>query len=73
VTVEDLSSAGAAVPVKTQFDGGGMTQRVEVRRKGKATVRVATPKPPKQVVVNDGSVPESDLTNNAFKVGAVAP
>jgi len=73
VTVENLGSAGAEVPVKIQFDAGEMTQRVEVRGEGKATVRVATPKPPKQVVVNDGSVPESDLTNNAFKVGAVAP
>jgi hypothetical protein len=73
VTVENLGSAGAEVPLRIQFDGGEMTQRVEVRGKGKATVRVATPKAPKQVVVNDGSVPESDLTNNASKVGVVAP
>lgn len=73
VTVENLGSAGAEVPIRIQFDGGEMTQRVEVRGKGKATVRVATPKPPKQIVVNDGSVPESDVTNNEFKVGAVAP
>jgi hypothetical protein len=70
VTLENLGSAGAEVPLKIQFEGGEMTQRVEVRGKGKATVRVATPKPPKQIVVNDGSVPESDLTNNAFKVEA---
>ena len=73
VTVENLGSPGAEVPLKIQFDGGEMTERVEVRGKGKATVRVATPKAPKQIVVNDGSVPESDLTNNTFKVGAVAP
>ena len=73
VTVENLGSAGAEVPVRIQFDGGEMMQRVEVRGKGKATVRVATPKPPKQIVVNDGGVPENDLTNNVFKVGAVAP
>ncbi len=73
VTVENLGSAGAEVPLKIQFDGGEMTQRVEVRAKGKATVRVATPKLPKQIVVNDGSVPESDVTNNVLKVGAVAP
>jgi hypothetical protein len=70
VNVENLGSAGAEVPLKIQFDGGEMTQRVEVRGKGKATVRVATPKPPKQIVVNDGSVPESNLTNNTFKVEA---
>ena len=73
ITLENLGSAGAEVPIKIQFDGGEMAQRVEVRGKGKATVRVATPKPPKQIIVNDGSVPESDVTNNEFKVGAVAP
>jgi len=70
VTVENLGSAGAEVPLRIQFDGGEMTQRVELRGKGKSTVRVATPKSPKQIVVNDGSVPESDLTNNVFKVDA---
>jgi hypothetical protein len=73
VTVENLGSVGAEVPLKIQFDGGEMTQRVEVRGKGKATVRVATPKPPKHIVVNDGSVPESDVANNTFKVGPLAP
>jgi len=73
VTVENLGLAGAEVPLKIQFDGGEMTQRVGVRGKGKATVRVATPKPPKQIVMNDGSVPETALTNNTFKVQAVAP
>jgi hypothetical protein len=70
VTVENLGSAGAEVPVKLQFDGGEITQRAEVRGKSKATLRIATPKAPSRVVVNDGSVPESDLTNNAFKVDA---
>jgi hypothetical protein len=31
-------------------------------------IRVSTPKPPTQIVVNDGSVPESDLSNNVLKV-----
>jgi hypothetical protein len=72
VTIENLGSAGAEVPVKVQFDGGDMSQRVEVRGKGNATVRVAVPKLPKQIVVNDGSVPESDLSNNSFKVPTTA-
>jgi hypothetical protein len=70
VTVENLGSAGAEVPVRVQFEGGEITQRAEIRGRGKVTIRVATPKPPTQIVVNDGSVPESDLTNNTFKVGA---
>jgi len=68
VTVENLGAAGAEVPVTVAFDGGETTQRVEVRGNAKGTIRVATPKPPTQVVVNDGSVPESDMSNNVFKV-----
>jgi Peptidase family M1 domain len=70
VTVENLGAAGAEVPVTIHFDDAEITERVEVLGKAKAVVRVATPKPPTQVTVNDGSVPESDLTNNSFKVGA---
>jgi len=51
-----------------RFDGGQMTDRVEVRAKAKGVVRVSTPKPPTQIIVNDGSVPESDMSNNVFKV-----
>jgi hypothetical protein len=39
-----------------------------VRGKSKGVIRVATPKPPTEVVVNDGSVPESDMSNNVFRV-----
>jgi hypothetical protein len=72
VTVENLGAAGAEVPVTIHFDGAEITERVEVRGKAKAVVRVATPKRPTQVTVNDGSVPESDMRNNEFKVGPVA-
>lgn len=72
VTVENLGAAGAEVPVTIHFDGAEITQRVEVRAKTKAVVRVATPKRPTQVTVNDGSVPESNVRNNEFKVGPVA-
>lgn len=68
VTVENLVSAGAEVPVTVRFEGGELTQRVEVRGKGKGIVRIGTPKPPTEIVVNDGSVPENDLSNNVFKV-----
>jgi hypothetical protein len=68
VTVENLGEAGAEVPVMVQFDGGEMTERALVRAKSKAVVRVATPKLPTDVRVNDGSVPETDTSNNSFKV-----
>ena len=72
VTVENLGAAAAEVPVKVEFDGGEMSQRIEVRGKGEATVRMATPKSPQQIVVNDGSVPEGDLSNNTYKLAAAA-
>jgi hypothetical protein len=71
VTIENLGNAGAEVPVTVRFDGGELTQRVEVRGKAKGVVRVTTPKLPTEIVVNDGSVPESDLSNNVFHVESV--
>jgi hypothetical protein len=68
ITVENLGAAGAEVPVTAHFDGGETSERVEVRGKGRGIVRIATPRPPTEITVNDGSVPESDLTNNTFKV-----
>jgi aminopeptidase N len=73
VTVENLGAAGAEVPVTVRFEGGELTQRVEVRAKAKGVVRVATPKPPTEIVVNDGSVPESDMSNNVFKIESWKP
>ena len=70
VTVENLGTAGAEVPVILKFSGGEVVKRLEVRAKDKATIRMETPAAPTEVVVNDGSVPESDLTNNVFKVEA---
>jgi hypothetical protein len=31
-------------------------------------IRIEVPKPPEEIVVNDGSVPESDTTNNTFEI-----
>jgi hypothetical protein len=68
VTIDNLGTAGAEVPVIVKFSGGEVAKRLEVRAKSKASVRIETPTEPQEVVVNDGSVPESDPTNNTFKV-----
>jgi len=68
VTLENLGNAGAEVPFTVFFEGGEITKRIEVRSKGTATTRVELPQPPSEVRVNDGSIPESDLTNNEFKI-----
>jgi hypothetical protein len=72
VTVDNLGTAGAEVPVIVKTAGADVVRRLEVRAKSKATLRIETPSAPVEVVVNDGSVPESDLTNNVFKVEAAA-
>ena len=68
VTVENLGTAGAEVPVMVRFSSGEVVKRLEVRAKEKATIRVETPTAPTEVVVNDGSVPESDMRNNVLKI-----
>ena len=67
ITVENLGAAGAEVPVIVKFNGGELMKRLEVHAKSKATTRIETPSTPQEIVVNDGSVPESDTTNNEFK------
>lgn len=72
VTVENLGNVGAEVPVILKFAGvrDDITKRVEVRAKSKNTIRVESPSRPAEVVVNDGSVPESDVSNNSYTVEA---
>jgi hypothetical protein len=68
ITLENLGSVGAEVPFTVSFEGGEITQRIEVRAKSTATTRVQLPAAASQIMINDGSVPESDLTNNVFQV-----
>jgi hypothetical protein len=68
ITVENVGAAGAEVPVTVTYAGGTVTKRLEVRGKGKAVTRVEVTGAPQEVVVNDGSVPESDVTNNVYKI-----
>lgn len=71
ITVENLGSAGAEVPLTVQSAGGSVTKRAELHGKDKTVLRVEVSGAPQEVTVNDGSVPESDMTNNTFKI--VAP
>jgi hypothetical protein len=67
VAVENLGGAGAEVPVTLQGEGTEIRQRLEVRAKSKASLRVQLPSPPQQVTVNDGSVPESSQSEHIYK------
>jgi hypothetical protein len=68
ITVDNLGSVGAEVPIAIKYTGGEVTKRLEVRGKNKGVFRVEVSGEPQEAAVNDGSVPESNLTNNIFKI-----
>ena len=68
ITLGNLGTAGAEVPVNIKLATGEVTKRIEVHAKSKTTVRVETPSAPQEIRVNDGSVPETNPVNNVFKV-----
>jgi hypothetical protein len=73
VTVENLGQAGAEVPVTARSSAGETTERLLVRGKAQASIRLETPNLPEQIILNDGSIPESDMSNNTFTVQAAQP
>jgi len=68
VTIENLGPAGAEAPITVRCEGSEVTRRLEVRAKSTATTRIELAGKPIEIVVNDGSVPETDLTNHVFKI-----
>jgi hypothetical protein len=68
ITIENLGNAGAEVPLVLKTEAGDVTRRVEVRARSKASIRMDIPARPEQIAINDGSVPESDMSNNTFKI-----
>jgi hypothetical protein len=70
ITVDNLGAAGAEVPLTVKFAGGEVTKRLVVRGKSSGVIRVEVLRPAEEIVVNDGSVPESNKTNNVFKIDA---
>jgi len=68
VTVENSGAAAAEVPVTLHMAQGESTERLTVPAKSKASIRIAAPMLPQEATVNDGSVPETDMTNNKFRI-----
>jgi len=66
VTVENLGGAAAEVPVFAEVSGGERSVRIVVKPGEKAIARINTQQMPTEIIVNDGSVPESNMTNNRF-------
>lgn len=65
-TIENLGDAGAEVPVMITTAKGEKAVRVIVPAHDKGYARIDLPELPTRVVVNDGSVPESDMSNNVY-------
>ncbi len=68
LTLQNLGNAGAEVPVVLKMVDGQINRKLEVRAKSEITVRIEARSTPLELVVNDGSVPESDTANNVYKI-----
>jgi aminopeptidase N len=72
VTVENLGAAGAEVPVIIRTAQGDRVRRMVVKAHDKSVERIEVSDLPTEVIVNDGSVPESDTKNNSFTIAPAA-
>ena len=72
VSIENLGGAGAEVPVTVHMVAGNVSERLVVPAKSRATVRILAASPPRQVLVNDGSVPELKASTHEYRVRTVA-
>ena len=68
VTIENLGSAGAEVPFTLHLANGDLARRLLVPARSKASLRIEAASPPERVILNDGTVPESDTTNNSYNM-----
>jgi hypothetical protein len=74
ITISNSGSARAEVPVQVQVRGeaGELSRRLRVAARGESVTRIPVPGVPLEASVNDGSVPERDLTNNSMQIPAAA-
>jgi hypothetical protein len=68
VTVENTGATGAEVPVTLHLEHGEASERLIVPGKSQASVRIQAASPPREITVNDGSVPENDTRNNTYRI-----
>lgn len=68
ITVENVSAVWVNVPVLVRGGGGSRVERLAVPPGQKAVSRIAFPSVPQEVIVNDGSIPEAELSDNYKKV-----
>jgi hypothetical protein len=71
VTVENLGDAAAEVPVTLHMEKAEASEQLVVPGKSRASVRIQAATLPQTITVNDGGVPESDVTNNTYRLESV--
>lgn len=67
-TIENKGGAAAEVPVVVHTEGGDVVTRIRVPAHAKNAVRVEANSKPISVTVNDGSIPETDRSDNTTAV-----
>jgi aminopeptidase N len=67
-TIENAGSAGAEVPVIVHTQTGDVVSRLRVPAHGKTAARIEVGSKPIDVTVNDGSVPETNRSDNTTSV-----
>ncbi|MDT8068535.1 MAG: hypothetical protein ROO76_10270 [Terriglobia bacterium] len=73
ITVENDGEPASPIVVGVLSDKGERREKGFITGHGKTIIRVAYPGTPQKAWVNDGSVPESDITNNSTEIKNVAP
>ena len=68
VTVENLGAASGEVPVILHMPKGEVSERLRVLGNSQASVRIQAAALPQEVSLNDGSVPETNTSNNTYKI-----
>ncbi len=71
VTIDNRGHAGAEVPVMIETPSGDKVVRVLVKAGDKGVGRLEVPVAPKQIKVNDGSVPEANTGDNVYPLPEV--
>ena len=70
VTIENLGGAASEAPIKLEMTEGEAKEKLIIPGKSKASVRILAATTPTKAIVNEGSVPESDMTNNDYTISA---
>jgi len=71
VQVENRGEAGAEISVTLHMQDSEASGKLVVAGKSKASIRIQCPSLPQEATLNDGSVPESDISNDVYKIDAV--